>query len=67
MNDQTAAKCPICSSDNRCGNVTGNPNACWCSKEYFPQEIFKLVPKDQIDVSCICKACLDKFKEASSV
>ncbi|PWW04905.1 hypothetical protein DFQ01_106190 [Paenibacillus cellulosilyticus] len=64
MTDETAKKCPICNNDNRCGNVGGNANGtCWCGNEFFPQEIFKLVPADQIDVSCICKVCLDKFKK----
>ncbi|QGQ48688.1 cysteine-rich CWC family protein [Metabacillus sediminilitoris] len=51
-------KCPICSKGNNCGY-----HSCWCTKEYFPKEIFELVPDNQLRKSCICKECLDKFKE----
>jgi hypothetical protein len=43
--------------------VTGNSvEACWCTKEKFPNEILELAAPDQLNKSCICKACLEKFK-----
>ncbi|GMK37223.1 hypothetical protein PCCS19_02760 [Paenibacillus sp. CCS19] len=65
MTEQSAAQCPICGGNNQCGSVSGN-ETCWCMKEKFPQEIFRLVPEDQIDKACICEACLAKFKESNS-
>lgn len=57
-------KCPLCGKDNHCGNLAeGSHEACWCSKETFPQQIFELVPQEQQGAACICKECLDKFKE----
>jgi hypothetical protein len=59
-----ALNCPLCGKDNRCGNVAGLPiDACWCSKLSFPPNIFNQIPKDQLNKSCICQACLEKFKE----
>ncbi|MFV8828900.1 cysteine-rich CWC family protein [Alkalihalobacterium sp. APHAB7] len=54
-------KCPLCNQVNHCGNGKSE-SACWCSKEAFPEEIFKLLPKEQLHKSCICKECLDQFK-----
>lgn len=54
--------CPICQADNRCGNLSGSKEPCWCSKEFFPSDIFNLVPADQLRKACICKDCLEKFK-----
>ncbi len=64
MNNEFAhKKCPICGKGNNCINVTSKPHGtCWCSNEYFPKEIFELIPAQQLRKSCICKDCLDKFK-----
>lgn len=51
-------ECPICGMRNNCGN-----DSCWCSKEVFPSGIFDLVPANKLSKACICKECLDKFKE----
>jgi hypothetical protein len=61
VNDATnkLVECPICGKHNNCGN-----HSCWCSKEVFPSGIFDLVPVNQLRKSCICKECLDKFKES---
>ncbi|WP_332629019.1 cysteine-rich CWC family protein [Halalkalibacter flavus] len=60
MNDEFTCsnKCPICKNDNHCGY-----HSCWCTKEWFPHEIFELVPKELKNKSCICKACLDSFNK----
>ncbi|MBW7474752.1 cysteine-rich CWC family protein [Paenibacillus oenotherae] len=64
MAADTAGKCPICGGDNSCGNIAGKvQGACWCSKEYFPEGIFSTVPVDQLGKACICRSCLNKFKE----
>ncbi|MFP3124509.1 MULTISPECIES: cysteine-rich CWC family protein [Bacillaceae] len=55
---QKSFECPICSKSNNCGS-----HSCWCSKEVFPSGIFDLVPANQLRKSCICKECLDRFKE----
>ncbi|WP_231597612.1 cysteine-rich CWC family protein [Bacillus sp. SA1-12] len=50
-------ECPFCNKNNNCGY-----ESCWCSKEFFPREIFDLLPEQQLRKSCICQACLDHFK-----
>ncbi|KAB7705649.1 hypothetical protein F9802_14075 [Bacillus aerolatus] len=57
--------CPICSKSNNCCNsIDKSLGICWCSQEFFPKEIFELVPPEQLRKTCICKDCLDRFKEA---
>ncbi|MGE5703140.1 MAG: cysteine-rich CWC family protein [Clostridia bacterium] len=56
--------CPICSTENRCGNLAGIPEgSCWCSKEQFPAEIFALVPPEKLRKACICSNCLNKVRQ----
>lgn len=54
------AYCPICHQVNNCGN--GNQETCWCRNEFFPSEIFDLVPTEQMRKACICKVCLESFR-----
>ncbi|URN96447.1 MAG: cysteine-rich CWC family protein [Candidatus Pristimantibacillus lignocellulolyticus] len=62
MSEVTANKCPICSNDNKCGNLANELNEkCWCSKEYFSKEVLTMIPANQLGKSCICKDCLDKY------
>lgn len=64
MAEVNPGNCPICGNDNRCGNIAGKAHgACWCSKAFFPEEIFALVPPDQRRKACICQSCLEKFKK----
>ncbi|WP_216828466.1 cysteine-rich CWC family protein [Alkalihalobacterium elongatum] len=56
-------KCPICNQSNNCGNELGQ-STCWCSKEIFPEAIFKQLTEEQLHKSCICKKCLDNFKKS---
>ncbi|MCR8657501.1 cysteine-rich CWC family protein [Paenibacillus endoradicis] len=66
MSDIIANKCPICSNDNKCGNLSSARNTkCWCSKEMFSKEIFEMIPADQLGKSSICKDCLDKYNKSS--
>lgn len=56
-------QCPLCNQANNCCNgLDKNLGICWCTKENFPQEIFTLIPEDQLRKTCICKDCLTKFK-----
>ncbi|WP_373231122.1 cysteine-rich CWC family protein [Cohnella sp.] len=56
--------CPLCGMTNNCGRLAGlPPEACWCSRQSFPAQIFERLPQDQLNKSCICQACLEKFKE----
>jgi hypothetical protein len=55
--------CPICGKENECMTGAGELNNCWCSIEEFPNGIFELVPEESRRKHCICKNCLDKFKE----
>lgn len=56
--------CPLCGEPNLCASAA-DPNAkdCWCVHEEFPQELLDLVPKNLERKVCICKKCLDNFKE----
>lgn len=56
-----AKKCPLCDKNNYCGNELGDPT-CWCTTQFFPKEIFELVPGEKIDKACICKDCLQKIQ-----
>ncbi|MED3564439.1 cysteine-rich CWC family protein [Bacillus xiapuensis] len=55
--------CPICGEENKCMGGSGARGGCWCDKEVFPNEIFALVPEESIRKHCICKNCLDQYKE----
>ncbi len=37
---------------------------CWCDREgEFPNGIFKLVPTESRGKHCICKKCVNKYRE----
>lgn len=59
--------CPICGEGNKCMTGAGEHGNCWCDKEIFPAEIFNLVPEESRRKHCICKKCLDKYKEKLSL
>ena len=57
--------CPICNRPNNCGQAKDmSVDLCWCAYEKFPAGIFRLVPKDKLNKACICKSCLEKFRQA---
>ncbi|TYR80824.1 cysteine-rich CWC family protein [Priestia megaterium] len=59
--------CPICMNKNQCGSSDEkNVEECWCMAEVFPESIFKRVPVEALNKSCICKACLDKHKSETN-
>ncbi len=56
--------CPLCQKPNHCGQASGDSfDLCWCAIEKFPREIFALVPPEKLHKACICKECLNKFKQ----
>ncbi|QTD41782.1 cysteine-rich CWC family protein [Sporosarcina sp. Te-1] len=59
--------CPLCQGPNQCCNGQDKSlGSCWCTEESFPEGIFALVPEEEIRKTCICKACLEKYKRASN-
>lgn len=52
--------CPLCGEKNGCMAGEGY---CWCTLEEFPREIFELIPVDSKNKHCICKKCLNEFRE----
>ncbi len=40
---------------------------CWCFTEQFPNEIFELVPEESRRKRCICKKCLNKYREEQKI
>lgn len=59
-------KCPICGNDNNCCcSLDKKLGICWCSQESFPKGIFDKVPREHLYQTCICKDCLDKFKQSN--
>ncbi|MCD8509703.1 MAG: cysteine-rich CWC family protein [Bacillus sp. (in: Bacteria)] len=61
LNHETR-QCPLCGGDNRCDVL----NACWCSKESFPEGLLDLVPEELKNKACICKKCLQQYKESTN-
>jgi hypothetical protein len=59
--------CPICGEENECMAGAGEHGSCWCDKEEFPNEIFELVPLESRRKHCICKKCLNKYKEEQKI
>ncbi|MDR6999792.1 cysteine-rich CWC family protein [Neobacillus niacini] len=55
--------CPICGEENQCMTGAGEHGNCWCDSKTFPNEILELVPAESIRKHCICKKCLDQYKE----
>lgn len=54
--------CPLCGQDNNCQHGQGG---CWCETVKFPKHILDMVPDDKKGKACICKSCLEKYKEYS--
>ena len=56
--------CPICGEENKCMAGTAEQGNCWCDKEGgFPEGILELVPKESRRKHCICKKCVDQYRE----
>lgn len=59
--------CPLCGEENNCMARKVEQGNCWCDQERFPQGIFELVPEESRRKHCICKKCLDKYKEEAKI
>jgi hypothetical protein len=60
----TKGKCPLCGEDNGCYAVLGkDPHKCWCMTASVPKQLLTQIPDEDRNKSCVCKACVDKFKE----
>ncbi|MCM3626943.1 cysteine-rich CWC family protein [Paenibacillus glycanilyticus] len=67
MTEETAAHCPICKGDNKCGNLAGIPaGECWCSKETFPRAVFERIPPESLGKACVCQSCLERLKREAN-
>ena len=60
--------CPVCGEKNNCMAGTAEPGNCWCNHEGgFPKGIHNLVPPESGGKHCICKKCVDKYREEHEV
>lgn len=53
--------CPLCGKPNNCQHDSGK--GCWCDNEHFPEELLSRIPKEKRRKACVCKDCLDKFRQ----
>ena len=53
--------CPFCKGSNKC-QASGN-KTCWCFNTSIPAELIALIPKKNINKSCICNACVNLFNK----
>ncbi|MCH7321490.1 cysteine-rich CWC family protein [Solibacillus sp. MA9] len=53
-------QCPLCQGENAC-NVEDAQN-CWCMTMNIPQQVKDLVPAELKNTSCICAACVEKYR-----
>ncbi|MGE7625199.1 cysteine-rich CWC family protein [Viridibacillus sp. NPDC096237] len=60
----TVKHCPVCGEENKCMAGGEEKNTCWCyMEEGFPKGIFDLVPQESKGKHCICKKCVDTYRE----
>ena len=57
--------CPICQGNNQCG--VQNEENCWCMAIDVPTELIKSLNNRDNGKTCICQACIDKFKLGKSI
>ncbi len=55
------SRCPLCSEDNRCANLKGNAEQCWCMNVKVPREALQQVPQELQGISCICQSCATRY------
>ncbi|WP_082295064.1 cysteine-rich CWC family protein [Sporosarcina ureilytica] len=59
--------CPLCYRHNNCCNGKEKSlGDCWCTKTFFPSELFDLLPPEAVRKTCICESCLNRFKSTFS-
>jgi len=60
----TTDNCPICGEENKCLVGTVEQSNCWCNNAgRFPNGVFELVPEESQGKHCICKKCVDLYKQ----
>jgi hypothetical protein len=59
------ARCPLCGGPNHCLLCATTPykGRCWCSQEEMPAELLARVPEPLRDRACICRGCLENFRQ----
>jgi len=56
--------CPLCQQKNSCSVQAAKANAgCWCMNTEVPAELLAKVSAQLQGKSCICLACIEKFRE----
>lgn len=56
--------CPICGEQNKCLVGTVEQSNCWCiNTGEFPDKLLELVPAESRGKKCICRKCVDTYKE----
>lgn len=51
--------CPLCGKANNCKDGSKD---CWCNYVIIPKELIDMVPEEKRGKACICKECVDKYK-----
>ncbi|SHE98380.1 Cysteine-rich CWC [Tissierella praeacuta DSM 18095] len=52
--------CPLCGKDNNCQH---GEEECWCHTVKIPAAILDMIPKEKKGKACVCKECINKYKE----
>jgi hypothetical protein len=58
------SRCPLCGEENACALAAGGSRPCWCAAETFPDALLERVPAGEGQGSCICRRCLEAFRES---
>lgn len=59
------AACPLCGGANECQLCSSvvYKGQCWCAREEIPGELLARVPEHLQNRACICRACVENFRE----
>lgn len=60
--EETPSICPLCEQENKC--AVSAEAGCWCMVSGIPKALIAQVPEAAKNKSCICFACVEKFKKA---
>lgn len=59
--------CPLCEQANGCAIPAGeDPYSCWCMTARIPQALRDRVPAESRGKACICRNCLEAYRNESS-
>lgn len=59
--NSSETSCPFCNGVNKCMAESESP--CWCFELQIPDALIALLPIGFINKSCVCRACINDFKE----